>query len=71
VEKLTEIRCTFKRKSKTDSKIRVCNHLCVKVYPGSSGETWCSRCNLSFEFEVNTQSYSRNIVRVQKIEQQD
>lgn len=66
MKKLIEIRCTFNRTSKTDNITRVCNHLCVKVYPGSSGEAWCARCGLNFEFEVNQQSYSRNIVRVQR-----
>ena len=64
--KLIDIRCPFKRTSKSDGITRLCNHLCVKVYPGSSGETWCSRCNLTYEFEVDDQTFKQNyMVRTQ------
>ena len=63
---LVDIRCPFKRTGKNDGITRLCNHLCVKVFPGSSGETWCSRCNLTFEFEVDNQnSGQRSMIRVQ------
>lgn len=63
---LVEVRCPFKRRSKKDNNIYPCNHLCVKVNPGSSGETWCSPCKLTFEFEVNAQSKKKTSVRVKQ-----
>jgi hypothetical protein len=66
MSELIDIRCPFKRKSKSDGIIRLCNHLCVKVYPGSSGETRCTRCNLNFEFEVDKQTDEQKTnIRVQ------
>lgn len=61
-EKLVEIRCPFLRKSKTDDRMHKCNHLCIKVYPGSGGEAWCSSCKLTFEFSVDNQSTSETHV---------
>ena len=72
MSKLVDVRCPFKRTSKSDGKTRSCNHLCVKVYPGSSGETWCSRCNLTFEFEVDNQSKEqKSMVRVKHEDKKD
>lgn len=66
-QELIEIRCPFKRTSRTDGITRNCKHLCVKVYPGSSGETYCSRCNLVFEFQVDTQNnHQISSVRIKK-----
>ena len=64
---LVDIRCPFKRTGKNDGITRLCNHLCVKVFPGSSGETWCSRCNLTFEFEVDSQARNTIGVRVKPV----
>ncbi len=53
-----EIRCPFlveytststgQRKSKT------CGKICVKVSAGSAGETYCTRCKRTFDFEIST-----------------
>lgn len=51
---LIEVRCPFERPSK-DGHVYACNKLCVKVYPGSSGETYCRFCEKHFEFEVASQ----------------
>lgn len=64
MSKLVEIRCPFKYRSKKDNKTYSCNHLCCKVRAGSSGEAWCAKCQLSFEFEVNTQLENKTSVRV-------
>ena len=59
-----EIRCPFKKISKFDGKLYQCPQICVKVDPGSSGEAWCRRCKLAFEFEVDSQSNYRPKVKV-------
>lgn len=64
-DKMVDVRCPFQRTSKTDGITRLCNHLCVRVSPGSKGETWCGRCKLAFDFEVDKQSSNqRSSVRV-------
>ena len=45
---------------------KVCNLLCTKVRPGSSGEAFCHSCKLSFEFEVNNQSNTTTSIKVKK-----
>lgn len=76
VEKqLTDIRCPFQKRAKhsfyNDGKlIKVgelynCNFLCVRVYPPSSGETICTKCKLTFEFEVTEQSVANTRIKVQ------
>lgn len=65
--KLTEIRCPFQRTGKNDGITRNCKHLCVKVYAPSAGETWCSRCDLVFEFEVDAQSTQTSNIRVKSV----
>lgn len=66
MQKLIDIRCPFKYTSKRDGKIYTCNHLCFKVYPGSSGQAWCSKCQLAFEFEVNNQEKLETSIKVKK-----
>lgn len=64
--KLVDVRCPLDYKSKRDSRIYKCNHLCVKVYPGSAGQAWCSKCQVSFEFEVTDQNKAITAIKVQK-----
>lgn len=66
MENLIEIRCPFTRKSKTDNQFYLCNRICVKVTPGSSGEAKCRSCHLSFEFEIDSQARNTTGVRIKK-----
>ncbi len=54
-KELLEVRCPFERKDKRTGQLRLCNNLCVKVYPPSSGETYCTVCKLPFDFVVDDQ----------------
>ena len=54
-ESLVEIRCPFSKRSK-QGKVYPCETLTVKVYPGSSGESWCRWCKIPFNFEVNDET---------------
>lgn len=62
LESLVEIRCPFSKRSK-QGKVYPCETLTVKVYPGSSGESWCRWCKLPFNFEVNGDT--KTFVKVQ------
>lgn len=64
---LFTIRCPFQRLSKADGKLYTCNSLCVKVTAGSSGESRCRKCHLSFDFEVDDQARMTTGVRVKKV----
>ena len=68
---LFEIRCPFKRLSKQDGKLYLCNSLCGKVVAGSAGELRCRKCHLNFWFEVDDQARLTTGVKVKKIEKQD
>lgn len=62
---LLDIRCPFQVNSKKGFVYK-CNRLCVKVYPGSSGETWCAMCKKNFNFVVADDSNYRSFIKVQK-----
>jgi len=64
--KLTDIKCPFKKRSKSSGMLYTCNRVCVKVYPGSAGEVWCRSCKLTFAFEVDGQSQVRTLINVQR-----
>lgn len=55
MDNLIQIRCPIKRRGK-DNKIYICNSVCVKVKPGSAGEVRCRRCQMDFEFIVDSQA---------------
>lgn len=62
---LVEIRCPFKTQSyKPELGLVICNRVCAKVYPGSSGEGFCHSCKLSFEYQVNEQSVTNKSIKV-------
>lgn len=67
MENLIDIRCPFKKRSKIDDKIYLCNRICVKVVPGSAGEAKCKNCHLTFEFQVDDNAQNTTGVRVQRI----
>jgi phage FluMu protein Com len=56
---LIDIRCPLKRKDTTG---KICNRLCVRVEPGSSGQVSCPRCNVPFEFKVDDNSAFNDII---------
>lgn len=62
---LTSIRCPFQTKDKYGNLIN-CKNLCVRVSSGSSGEAWCHKCHLKFNFEVDSQSNYKAKVVVQR-----
>lgn len=75
--KLVEVRCPFQKKARhsfyRDGKmikageVYSCNMLCVKVYPGSAGEAFCSSCKLGFDFEHKHQQTVHTSIRVKSI----
>lgn len=67
-ENIVEIRCPFKKASKLDTNIYLCNRVCVKVYPGSRGEARCRSCHKSFYFQFDEQSKITTGIIVKKIE---
>lgn len=56
--RLLEVRCPASVLDKTKNKLVKCNKLCVKVYPGSSGEIQCRHCKTRFHFYVDSQANS-------------
>jgi hypothetical protein len=58
------VKCPFKRRTKKNNELYICNRTCVKVAPGSSGEARCRTCGLSFEFSVDSQARNITGVRV-------
>jgi phage FluMu protein Com len=62
-----EIRCPFQIAyiSNTSGmrKTKTCGKICVKVTAGSAGETYCSRCKRTFDFEISSnESISTKVI---------
>ena len=70
-ERLFEVRCPGKVYDKTKGELMNCNKLCVKVFPGSSGEIQCRHCKLRFRFYVDSQAKSRLSVRAMPVPKLD
>lgn len=66
-ERLFEVRCPGNSWDKTKKEVIKCNKLCLKVFPGSSGECQCRHCKLKFRFYVDNQARTRLAVRAQPI----
>lgn len=64
--KLITVNCPFQKVTSKGNTLYNCNRVCVKVYPGSSGEAYCRSCKLEFSFEVDSQSNYKPKVVVQK-----
>lgn len=60
------VRCPAMIKDKNGKLIK-CNKLCVKVYPGSSGEVQCRHCKTRFHFYVDSQAKSILSVKAKPI----
>lgn len=65
--RLLEVRCPSNIYNKTTGKTIRCNKLCVKVYPGSSGEIQCRHCKTRFNFYVDSQARSVLSVKAKTI----
>lgn len=52
---------------KKNDKMIQCNKLCVKVFPGSSGECVCRGCKRRFRFYVDSQAKSILSVKAKEI----
>ena len=66
-ERLIPVRCPAMIKDKNGNIIK-CNKLCVRVFPGSSGECVCRGCRRKFRFYVDSQARSMLSVKARAIE---
>ena len=65
--RLLPVRCPGMIMDKKKGELVKCNKLCVKVFPGSSGECQCRHCKLTFRFYVDSQARSSLAVRARPI----
>lgn len=65
--RLLSIRCPGQIYDKKKDELVKCNRLCVKVFPGSSGECLCPKCKLKFRFYVDSQARSNLAVRAKPV----
>lgn len=65
-ERLISIRCPAMVTDKNGNLIK-CNKLCVRVFPGSSGECVCRGCKRKFRFYVDSQAKSILSVKAKEI----
>ena len=66
-ERLISVRCPAMLTDKNGKLIK-CNKLCVRVFPGSSGEVICRNCKRKFRFYVDSQAKSILSVKAKTIE---
>lgn len=66
--RLMPVRCPAMVLDKKKGQLVKCNKLCVKVFPGSSGEIQCRSCHARFRFYVDSQAKSLLSVKAQSIE---
>lgn len=67
-EKLIQVRCPGMVWDKNKGETIKCNKLCVKVFPGSSGEIMCRSCHLKFRFYVDSQAKSMLSVKAKPVD---
>lgn len=65
--RLFPVRCPGMVMDKSKGELVKCNKLCLKVYPGSSGEVQCRHCKLKFHFYVDSQARSMLSVRAKPV----
>lgn len=65
--RLFPVRCPGMVMDKSKGELVKCNKLCLKVYPGSSGEVQCRHCKLKFHFYVDSQAKSMLSVRAKPV----
>jgi len=56
--RLLSVRCPGQVYDRKKDDLHKCNRLCVKVFPGSSGECLCPKCKMKFRFYVDSQAKS-------------
>lgn len=66
-ERLISVRCPAMLTDKNGKLIK-CNKLCVKVFPGSSGEIQCRGCKRRFRFYVDSQARSIMSVKAKPVD---
>ena len=66
-ERLIEVRCPYQVYDKSKGEMIPCNKLCVKVFPGSSGEITCRHCKKKFRFYVDSQAKSLLAVKAKPV----
>lgn len=66
--RLLPVRCPGMVMDKAKGELVKCNKLCVKVYPGSSGEIQCRHCKLRFHFYVDSQAKSILSVKAKPVQ---
>lgn len=66
-DRLIPVRCPSMVYDKKNDKLIKCNKLCVKVFPGSSGEIVCRNCKKRFRFYVDSQAKSILSVKAKPI----
>lgn len=67
--RLIPVRCPAQVKNRTTGELMRCNKLCVKVYPGSSGEIQCRSCKMRFQFYVDSQAKSLLSVKARPVKE--
>ena len=65
--RLLPVRCPGMVLDKKKNVMVKCNKLCVRVYPGSSGEVVCRSCKLKFRFYVDSQAKSMLSVKARPV----
>lgn len=65
--RLLPVRCPGMVMDKKKGELVKCNKLCVKVFPGSSGEVICRACKLKFRFYVDSQAKSMLAVKAKPV----
>lgn len=68
--RLLEVRCPGQILDKKLNKLVKCGKLCVKVFPGSSGEVQCRHCKFKFQFYVDSQAKSILSVKAKPIDKE-
>jgi len=66
-ERLFPVRCPGMVLDKKKNELVKCGKLCVRVFPGSSGECQCRVCKLRFRFYVDSQAKSVLSVKAKPI----
>lgn len=69
--RLLPVRCPGMVMDKKKGELVKCNTLCVKVFPGSSGEAFCRHCKMRFRFYVDSQAHSSLAVKARPVHQEN
>lgn len=70
-ERLIPVRCPNMVYDKVKNELIKCDKLCLKVFPGSSGECVCRHCKLKFRFYVDSQAKSILSVKAKPVHREE